>query len=133
MHAIELNDLNDNKALTQAILQITQMLGMYQAELARVLGVQCSDIGALASAKRVLDSGTPEWQKARQFVVLYAYMHRHFAGDAVAMYHWLHAPHAQLTGTPLLLMVDEGRLADVLAWFETQTARHASYGGKINT
>jgi hypothetical protein len=119
LHEIKLNELADDKALTQAVVQITQMLGMYQAELARVLGLQCADIGDFASGKKRLQTGSTEWAKARQFVTLYERLYQHFGGDAVAMYHWLRTTHPQLAASPLLLMVDEGRLDAVVAWFDT--------------
>lgn len=119
MHEIKLADLGDDKALTQAVLQIAQMLGLYQAELARVLGLQCGDIGAFATARAQLSSGTSSWQQARRFVCLYEHLFGYFAGDAVAMYHWLRARQANLADTPLLLMVDAGRLDDVLSWFDS--------------
>ena len=131
MHEIKLNDLQDSRQLTQAVLQITQMLGMYQAELARVLGLQCSDVGAMASANRVLPEGSPEWVKAKRVVTLYERLYRLFAGDAVAMYHWLRARHASLSDTPLLLMVDEGRLDEVIAWFDSADAKGFPHAGKI--
>lgn len=133
MHEIQLTELTDNKALTQAVVQITQMLGMYQAELARVLGLQCSDIGAFASASKFLQPGSSEWRKAERFVTLYQRLYQHFAGDPVAMYHWLRARHAQLAGVPLLLMVDEGRLDDLVDWFDTATARNAQHVGEANS
>lgn len=128
MHLIQLSKLNDERQLTQAVLQITQMLGMYQAELARVLGLQCSDIGAFASATNVLTAGSSEWNRARQFVTLYEHLYQHYSGDAVAIYHWLRATHTDLAGVPLLLMVDEGRLADVLDWFEKLITRSVHHG-----
>ncbi len=129
MHLIQLDKLNNERQLTQAVLQITQMLGMYQAELARVLGLQCRDIGDFASANKVLPTGSPEWEKARQFVTLYERLYQYCAGDAVAMYHWLRVTHPDLAGVPMLLMVDEGCLEDVLNWFESEAARSAHHGG----
>jgi hypothetical protein len=133
VHEIKLNDLKDARQLTQAVLQITQMLGMYQAELARILGLQCSDIGALASASQVLTEGSLEWGKARQFVALYERLYRFFAGDAVAIFHWLRASHTALDDTPLILLVDEDRLDEVLAWFDSAAARELLHGSKIQT
>ena len=97
------------------------MLGMYQAELARVLGLQCGDIGDFAVAKRTLQSASPEWEKARSFVSLYEQLYQYFAGDAVAMYHWLRAKQTELAGVPLLLMVDEGRLDELVDWLKNRT------------
>jgi len=119
MHAIQLDDLQTDKALTQAVVQITQFLGLYQAEAARVLGVQCADIGACASAQKVLQAGKPEWNKARQFVRLYEILFTRFAGDSVAIYHWLRARHPRFGNTPLLLLVDEGKLDDIVVWLES--------------
>jgi hypothetical protein len=64
VHEIKLQDLHDENSLTQAVLPICQMLGMYQAKLARVLGLQCGDIGDFAAAKSTLhtqhvDKATP--------------------------------------------------------------------------
>lgn len=131
MHEIRINDLKDARQLTQAVLQIMQMLGMYQAELARILGLQCGDIGAMASAGRVLPEGSKEWVKAGRFVTCYEHLYQHCAGDAVAIYHWLRARHHQLGGVPLLLMVDDGRMDDVIAWFESSDARNAQHGEQI--
>lgn len=119
MHEIKLNELKDDAALTQAVVQITQLLGMYQAEAARVLGLQCEDIGAFATAKRLLQAGSPEWEKARQFVMMYERLYALFAGDSIAIYHWLRAQHAELGSTPLLLIVDEGKLTEVIGWLES--------------
>ena len=133
MHEIKLQDQTDAKSLTQAVLQITQMLGMYQAELARVLGLQCSDIGAFASAKTTLPTGSRAWDKATLFVRLYAQLYQYHHGDAVAMYHWLRARHPELAASPLLLMVDEGRLAELVDWFDTAVAGSTQHAGEAKS
>jgi len=120
MHPIKLESLgDDDKALTRAVLQVMQMLGLYQAELARVLGLQCSDIADMASARRILRTGTPEFTRARQFINLYECLYRHFDGEAVAIYHWLRVRLAPNYTTPLILMVDEGRLGELITWFDS--------------
>jgi hypothetical protein len=132
LHEIKLQELADNKTLTQATLQIAQMLGMYQAELARVLGLQCGDIGDFAAAKKQLRSGSAEWGRARQFVTLYERLYQYFAGDAVAIYHWLRVTHAQLAAVPLLMMVDEGRLDELVTWFDTAVAGSLPHANEAN-
>lgn len=133
MHEIKLKALKDARQLTQAVLQISQMLGMYQAELARVLGLQCGDIGAMASANGILAVGSSEWGKARRFVIFYEQLYRFCAGDAVTMYHWLRKPHPGLGGTPLLLLVDEHRLDDLIDWFDSLAVEGIRHAGKIKT
>lgn len=49
---IEINtDTKNQRKLTQAVLQIIQILDLLHAELARILHLQCPDIGLMANAK----------------------------------------------------------------------------------
>jgi hypothetical protein len=109
---------DDPRRLTQAATQITTFLDLYHAELARILGVKCADIGQLASGGRCLQPGTMAWQQACLFVRLYQALFARTAGDGVAMRHWLRTSSRELCGIPHLLIVDEGRLADVVAHLE---------------
>lgn len=113
MHELD-NPLVGRRKLTQSVLQVTEMLGMYQAELARILGLQCGDIGELAAGKCVLEPDTCAWQQAVLFIRLYESLYRQHAGDGVAMRHWLRRDNTELKGVPLMLMVDDGHLAQVL-------------------
>jgi hypothetical protein len=112
---------NDPRRLTQAVLQITGLLGLYQAELARVLRVNCGVIGQLASGRRCLEPGTAAWQQASQLVRLYQALYVQLDGNGVAMCHWLRVPHPRIGGVPHLLMVDDGRLDDVVRGLERMT------------
>ncbi|MGD2112489.1 MAG: hypothetical protein PVI50_03820 [Gammaproteobacteria bacterium] len=103
----------DPRRLTQSVLQVTDLLGIYQAELTRVLGIHCGDVGQLASGRRCLEAGTPARRQARLFVRLYQALYARHRGDGAAMCRWLRVPH--------LLIVDDGRLADVVRCLE-QTA-----------
>ena len=115
---IELLD-NDPRRLTQSVLQVTELLGLYQAELARVLQLNCGDIGALASGRRCLEPGTIAWEQARLLVRLYQSLYVRQKGNGAAMCHWLRVPQWSLRGdVPHLLMVDDGRLDDVLRCLE---------------
>ena len=109
---------DDPRRLTQAVLQIVDMLGLYQAELARVLRLKCADIGRLASAQQCLEAATPAWEQAQLLVRCYRALYVVHKGDAVAMRHWLRIREESLDGIPHLLIVDDGRLADVVACLE---------------
>ena len=111
----------DPRKRTQAVLQITWMLGLYQAELARVLGIKCGDIGRLASGRENLQPDTDAWLQAGQFVYFYQLLYRRMAGDGVAMRHWLRIEDRQLAGVPHRLMIDEGRLPEVVDFLEHAT------------
>ena len=107
------NRIAGPRPLTQSVLQITEMLGLYQAELARILHLQCSDIGRLSSGKSVLEEHSDSRQQATLFLDFYQWLYIHFDGDSVAMCNWLRRENKELGGVPLLLMVDELRINDV--------------------
>ena len=100
--------------LTPAVLMAAEMLGLYRAELARILGLKCEQIGALANARSLLEPGSLAWVRASDFVRLYQALYRRFGGAETGMCHWLRVVHPALGTTPLLAMVDEGRLDAVL-------------------
>ncbi len=112
---------DDPRRLTQAVLQITRMLDLYQAELARILGIKCDDIGRLANARQCLQPDTDAWQQALLFVRFYQLLFNRLDGDGVAMRHWLRRSDRQLDGVPHLLIVDEGRLCEVVARLDHDT------------
>jgi hypothetical protein len=109
---------DEPRRLTQAVLQIVDMLGLYQAELARVLRLKCGDIGRLAAAQQCLEPATPAWEQAQLLVRCYRALYVAQNGDGVAMRHWLRITDETLGGVPHLLIVDDGRLADVVVCLE---------------
>ena len=111
--------------LTPAVLQAAELLGLYRAELARVLNLQCGDIGRLSAAREHLVPGSRSWQQAVRFIRLYRALFAAMQADEAAMCHWLRADNRQLQGVPLLLLVDEGRLAEVLEYLLSLTAAGA--------
>ncbi len=77
------------RKLTRCVLQITTLLDLYQAELARVPGMRCGDIGLLASGRQCLQPATASWTRAEDFVRFYPLLFGRMQGDGVAMRHWL--------------------------------------------
>lgn len=112
----------DPRRLSQAVMQVTAMLGLYHAELARILHTDCPDIGQLASGRQCLQPGTTAWSQACLLVRCYRALYRQHAGDGAAMIHWLHVHQPALGGIPHRLLVDEQRLAVVVKWLEAGTA-----------
>ncbi len=105
--------------LTPAVLQAASMLGLYHAELARILGMLCGEIGQLASARKRLESDSPAWQQALMFLRLYWAIFQLKQGDRIASWHWLRAHNQDLQGVPLLLMVDDNEMRRVLEYVES--------------
>ncbi len=104
--------------LSQSVVQAGELLGLYRAEVARILGVQCDDVSALYEGRWLLAPESAAWTQAALFVRLYSALFDRMAGDGPRMVHWLRADHAVLGCSPFLLMVDAGRLAEVVAFIE---------------
>lgn len=108
----------DPRQRTLAVLQLAALLDLYQAELARMLELQCPDIGRLASGQQLLQPGTRAWQQAGLLLRCYQALYRVMAGNGVAMRHWLRVHVDALQGIPHRLLVDEGRLVVVVEYLE---------------
>ncbi len=104
------NPFESERKLSQSVIQVTELLGMYHAELARILGQQCDDIGELTSGQHCLKKDSKGWQQAKLFIETYHLLFDYFDGDGVAMYHWMRADNKHLKGTPHFLIVDDGQL-----------------------
>ena len=101
---------SSDRKFSQSLIQVTELLGMYHAELARILGQQCGDIGELASGKRCLDRDSEAGRRGVLFINTYNLLFDCFDGDGIAMYHWMRAHNKHLNGTPHFLIVDDGKL-----------------------
>lgn len=111
-------DIETAKQLSCLVLQASQMLVLLNAELARVLKLQCDDIGQLAAGQTFLQPQSIAWLQAQQFIRFYNLIYDKFDGDAVAMRHWLRSESKVLKGVPLLLIIDDGRLEEVVNYLK---------------
>ena len=102
------------------MLQACEMLGMYQAELASILKLRCTDMANMARAKKRLDADSISWQKAILFIKFYQLLFERFNGDQAQMYHWLRKDGPELKKSPLVLMVDEGRIEFIIKHLSTE-------------
>ncbi|MCO6412417.1 MAG: hypothetical protein J5I92_06705 [Thiogranum sp.] len=119
MHEIRLTDIRDDRQLSLAVVQIGQMLGFYNAEVARILGVKCGDIGALSDGREVIQAGSDAGRRAHALVRFYEALFDHHNGDEVAMHHWLRRDNRHLNGQPLLLLVDDNRIDELVRHLES--------------
>ena len=108
------------RELSQKVLQVTRLLNMYHAELARILGLQCADIAAMSNARYCLQAESHAWRQAMLFVRLYNRLYDCFDGDSVAMYHWMRANNPGLGGIPHFLLVDHNGLSRLNAHLQQQ-------------
>lgn len=104
--------------LSQSVVQVGELLGLYRAEVARVLGFRCQNITALFEGQLTLEPGTFAWEQGVLFVRFYQLLFDRMAGEGPRMVHWLRVENRALGNSPFLLMVDEGRIAEVVAYLE---------------
>ncbi len=117
------NGISDPRILTRDVLRAAEDLGLLRAELARVLRLKCNDIGRLTSGRGFLDDASPEGERAKLFLRFFEAVERQCDGDDVAMRHWLRAEQAELGGALFHLLVDEGRLPELVERIETAVSR----------
>lgn len=108
------------KSLTPKVLQVSDALGLYGAEVARVLHLKCADINAMASTKKLLNQGEVAWHYAILFVELYQNLYLLKNGDDVSIYHWFRINNPSLGGTPLMLIVDHDKLIEVSGFIKNE-------------
>ena len=104
---------HSERRISQSVIQVIELLGMYHAELARILGQQCGDIGQLSSGQACIRKDSEAWQRAVLFIDTYHLLLDVFDADSVAMYHWMRAYNSELDGTPHFLIVDDGELQSI--------------------
>ena len=116
LSVFKIHATDDPRKLSQAVIQIVNCLDMYLAELARVLGLQCGDIGQLSSGKLLLQPDSTAWKRALLFVSLYQQLYKKFNGDGPNMIHWMRTNNKDLAESPHLLIVDHGKLESVVSY-----------------
>ena len=117
MHRLS-DPFSSSQRLSQSVVQAGELLGLYRAEVARVLGLHCDDVSALFEGRLLLTSNSTAWTQAELFVRLYNALFDRMQGDGPRMVHWLRADNSELGSSPFLLMVDAGQLARVVAYAE---------------
>ena len=112
----------DKHEVIAALNLATDTLGLYRAELARILGLQCQDVSNSMQLESILLSNDIVRNKAEKFLVLYRRLEGYCANDSVKMVHWLRVEHPLLGTTPFLALVDHNRLDEVVDLLRTLDA-----------
>lgn len=85
-------------------------LGLYRAELARILGLMCNDVSNSAQLALLLEQDNAVQHRAKRFLAFFNLLESRFDEDSVAMLNWFRRANQTLGTTPFLALVDEGRL-----------------------
>lgn len=97
-----------------ALNHAADSLGLYRAELARILGLMCGDVSDARQLESLLESSTECQDRAEQLVIFYESLNEKFSGDSVAMLNWFRRDNRNLDTTPFLALVDKGRLDELI-------------------
>ena len=68
--------MDSAQQLTSAVIQVAEMLGTCHAELARLLYLNCGDVGRLANTRQLLESVTVVWRQAVSLIRRYQNLYR---------------------------------------------------------
>jgi hypothetical protein len=127
MHKLD-NPFASPESLSHAVVDAGEMLGIERAEVASIINFMCEGtgalfedrvvLGALFEDRVVLEPNTETWRRAELFVRLFEALYDAMDGNGVQMVHWLRSENPALDGEPLVIMEDQGRLADVLEVLE---------------
>ena len=100
--------------LIASVNHVTDSLGLYRAELARILCLKCGDVSDPVHLETLLSDNADVKKRAERFIHFYQLLDNRFSGDPVAILHWFRKDNKALGTTPFLAMVDDDRLEDVI-------------------
>ncbi len=111
--------MTTDRQLTLSLIYTSQTLGLIRAEVARIIRTQCTDVGALFEGHTLLQNESFSWQQAHLFVYFFQLLEKQMGGDEIKMIHWFRSQNESLGNSPFYLIIDEGRLMDVIGLLES--------------
>ena len=103
-----------DRSLIASINHATDTLGLYRAELARILELNCADVSDSQHLDLLIKSNMAVRSRAELFVRFFQLLETLFRNDTISMINWFRKDNNEFGTTPLLAMVDHGRLSDVV-------------------
>lgn len=83
-----MQQISTHLSLIASANRATDGLGLYRAELARILGLKCADVSDSIHLEFLLGDNIGIRKKAERFVAFHELLENNFSGDSVAMLHW---------------------------------------------
>lgn len=103
---------------TQLITQVEyamEQLGLYRAELARILGLHCDDVSDAVQLELLLDTSQVIHHQAERFIRMFRLAELFCSKENHPITNWFRQPMDELGTSPFYAMVDQGRLEDLVA------------------
>jgi transcriptional regulator with XRE-family HTH domain len=111
------------QVLGKAVLRASEILGLNQAALAKVLGISASSVSRLLTGDFQLTEHSKEWEFATLLVRLYRGLDAIMASDETALRAWMRAPNTDLNAVPSDLVITTQGLVDTVEYVDAYRAR----------
>ena len=105
---------NRDLSLIASVNHAADILGLYRAELARILGLNCPDVSDSKNLELLFESNSTVRSQAELFSHFSQLLEALFKNDTVSMINWFRKDNIDLGTTPFLTIVDHGCLSDVV-------------------
>jgi len=111
--------MGNEKNLTMAVVQAAQLLDLYNAEIASILGLKCADIVEMHNSERVIPPASQQGNKARSFITLFNMLDTNHHSNQDAMSNWLRHKQEGLHDTPLSIIVDQDNIESIVSYLRS--------------
>lgn len=122
--ALDADAARQAAVVSQAIARASRSLGVTQAQLAGVLGVDASHVSRVLRGTSTLSPGRPAvWERALLFLRVYRSLDGFWSGSDAASRHWLATDNRALNGAPITLIQSAEGLVRVVSYLDAMRAR----------
>ena len=111
------------EVLSKAVLRASEILGLNQAALAKVLGISPSSVSRLHSGEYKLNEQNKEWELAALLTRLYRGLDALMASDERSLRAWMKNPNTALNDVPAKRILNVEGLVDTVRYVDAYRAR----------
>ncbi len=111
------------KTLSRATLRAAQLLGLTQAELARILGLSRATVSRMAAGGYPLAEGQKSWELAALFVRLFRSLDALVGSKDDQAQAWLNSENTALGATPRQMICKAEGLVSVVHYLDAARGR----------
>ena len=114
--------MTGDEVLTKSALRAGAWLGLADADLSKVLGLDGDALTDMAAGRGYLRLGTPSAQRAITLIKIHQALTANVGLDEEAVKRWMASHNTALAGTPASLIQTEEGMRAVLAYLQSMEA-----------
>ena len=111
------------QTLARAATRAANLLGLSQADLARILGVSPATVSRMAAGRYALQPGQKAWELAALFVRMFRSLDALVGANDAQARAWLTSPNRALGGEPRSLLAQTEGLVRVVHYLDAARGR----------